>query len=128
MLASAAVDARALARNQALTRVAFGVLQVALPGKAMAGWVGAVAERGDATVITRALGAREIGLGLGQLAALRAGHGVRPWLLACIVADGVDLAASVGARDQIPATGWIGVSAIAASAVAVGAYAARELD
>src|SRR5438093_13663835 len=60
-------DPRTLATALALNRVAFGVGYLIAPERTGTGWIGGAA-RDDATkVFTRALGARDLALGLGAL-------------------------------------------------------------
>jgi hypothetical protein len=74
-------------------------------------------------VLARALGAREIGLGLGLLASLDRGRPARPWLTAGIIADAADLAATVAARDHLPKMSVPMIVAAAGSGLALGAAA-----
>ena len=70
------------------------------------------------------LGARELALGLGTLAARRAGdrRGARLWTAAGVLADGVDVLAVAGAlaRGRVRTPAGLGVLAVAAAAVALG--------
>ena len=52
----------------------------------------------------------------------------RPWLAACLVADAVDLGATLMARDQLPKQGVAAVSVVAAGSVALGAWLLSALD
>lgn len=76
------------------------------------------------------LGAREVAIGLGTAAALRSGdrRAARLWLLGAVLSDAVD-AAAVGAavaRGRLsPVTGGA-VTAVAATATALGVHALRE--
>jgi hypothetical protein len=86
----------------ALGRVIFGVASLAAPavaGRTLAGPGGALP---DAQAFLRGMGGREIGLGLGLLAAVRSGGPVRPWLIAGVLADGSDLAGIAGAWPHMP--------------------------
>jgi hypothetical protein len=116
-----------LARYQALGRVALGAGLLAMPAGLTGAWIGRTASRPGPRVLTRALGARDVALGLGQLRAVSAGAGVRPWLLAGMLADAVDLVASARERDDLPSLGAAGVSAMAAASTALGVYLARQL-
>jgi hypothetical protein len=60
-------------------------------------------DRGTASrarVYVRLFAAREIGLGLGTLNALRSGADVRPWVVAAAIADAGDAAALVAAARE----------------------------
>jgi hypothetical protein len=94
---------RQVARGLAVTRAALGVAIVAAPDATTRRWLGTVSE-GDPgrQVAVRSLGARDVVLGIGTLAALRSGNGVRQatrWLEAGIVADLADAASTALAED-----------------------------
>jgi hypothetical protein len=119
--------ARKLAAALALNRALFGVAYLVEPRRTGAGWVGRSARKRGTTVLTRALGARDLALALGALAALRGGGDARGWFAAHALADGSDLAATLAARDDLPrqglrfATAMAGASTAVAIAGAVGA-------
>jgi hypothetical protein len=120
------MDARTLARLHALGRVAVGGAYALAPGPAARAWVGADGPGLD--VLAIAFGARDAGIGLGVLRALREGHGARPWVAAGALADTADLVATLRARRDLPALAVAGVAALAAGSAALGALLARELD
>jgi hypothetical protein len=106
-------------------RIAFGIASLAAPaltGRTLAGPGGALP---DAQAFLRGMGAREIGLGLGLLAAMRSGAPVRRWVVAGLLADAGDLAGIAGAWQQMPpAKRWAGLgTAGAAAASGVGVLA-----
>lgn len=107
------MTARRAAQGLALSRVAVGVALVAAPERATAGWLGRDARRPGAQVLARALGIRDLALGIGALAALRRGDDAWGWLAGAAAADAVDCAASIAAGDRLPALGRYGVPAIA---------------
>jgi hypothetical protein len=129
-------DFPALARRGAVAvaagRVAIGLTALACPSVPSRPWVGAGADDLVARVFGRALGARDVALGLGALAALQ-----RPaaepgsastWVAAGAVSDSLDVVATVSAWRELPRVGrWLVVlSAGAAALVGVaGAVAAR---
>jgi hypothetical protein len=99
--------ASTLAKGLAINRIGFGVGYIAAPERTGKGWVGRAAEKDAATVLTRALGARDLVLGAGALWAMhRGGRSARPWFAAHAVADATDLAATVAARDSLPRSGF----------------------
>ena len=122
------MDARELATAQGLGRLGIGMAMLAAPERMIVPWVGAAGRRHGTRVLTRALGAREVALGLGQARAVRAGFGVRPWLVGGVIADAVDLVATSRSREDLPLLGVVGVGAIAAGSTALGAYLASRLD
>jgi hypothetical protein len=112
----------------ALARAGFGALLTIAPGITGRAWVGRPAGAPGTRVITTAMGARDVALGLGGAQAARDGAAAVPWLRAAVLADAADLAATLRARDRLPALSVAGVSAMAASGVALGLWLQRELD
>ena len=119
---------RALAATLALNRVAFGVAYLVAPTKTAGGWVGKVARDPASHVLTRALGARDLVLGLGALGAMWSPAGTpRPWFAAHAIADGADLAATIASRRRLPRDGYRFGVAMAAASTAVAALGAARL-
>ena len=79
-------------------------------------------------VATRALGARDLAIGLGTAYAAGQGDGARPWLLAGVLADATDLAATLRARDDLSAAAVAGVGVIAGGSVLLGLWFQAALD
>lgn len=109
----------------AIGRIAFGLASLTAPavtGRTLAGPGGALP---DAQAFLRGMGGREIGLGLGMLAAIRTDGPVRRWVVAGLLADTSDLAGIAGAwRHMPPAKRWLGLgTAGAAAAAGVGVLA-----
>jgi hypothetical protein len=112
-------------------RVALGLTALAWPVLPARPWVGAPADDLAARVFGRALGARDLALGLGALAALRRpAAGARPacaWVAAGALADALDVAASALAWHELPRRGrWL-VAASAGGAALTGAAGAVVL-
>jgi len=99
--------------------MAVGAALLVAPGMARV-WVGEPAAEPGGKALTRALGARDLALGVGLLRAVRGGGDVGPWLGAGMLADGADLAATLLAWDRLPGVGRVGVTAAAASSVGLG--------
>lgn len=125
-------------------RVALGVTALARPGVPARPWVGKTAADGVAAkVFGRALGARDLALGLGALAALNAaavgpgqfnaataGQGAASlWVAAGALSDALDVAVSAASWRELPKlTRWL-VAASAGGAAVVGtagAFAVRQ--
>jgi hypothetical protein len=119
-------------------RVALGVTALAWPSVPARPWVGASADDLAARVFGRALGARDLALGLGALAALRqqpaepapaVGPAVGPapaWIAAGALSDALDVAATVAAWAELPRrTRWL-VAASAGGAALAGAAGAAS--
>jgi hypothetical protein len=116
-----------MASQGALGRVGIGAAMLAAPDLVGRSWVGALGGEPGARVLTTALGAREVALGLGLLDALRSGARPGPWVRAAVLADAADLAATIRARRDLPLAAVLGIGALAAGSVAFGLYAEREL-
>jgi hypothetical protein len=103
----------------AFARIAFGLASLTAPavtGRTLAGPGGALP---DAQAFLRGMGGREIGLGLGILAATRTGGPVRKWVVAVLLADASDMVGIAGAwRHMPPAKRWLGLGTAGAAAAA----------
>ena len=125
-------DIPALLRRGAVTvaagRVALGLTALAWPSVPARPWVGAAADDLAAQVFGRALGARDLALGLGAMAALQ-GPAAEPgsacaWVAAGALSDALDVAASLASWRELPrVTRWL-VAASAGGAALTGAAAA----
>jgi hypothetical protein len=93
---------RSFAKILSLGRAAFGAALLGAPETIGSRWIGAVAEDARTAVPLRALGARDITLGLGTVRAISDGHGATGWLLASAASDAVDLGATLAARESLP--------------------------
>ena len=119
--------ARDVARAIAAGRVLAGVAFLVAPALAGRGWIGADAERPAVRAIFRALGIRDLILGLLTLHVVdRPGVGRRT-VATCAAADAVDFAATLAARDALPPAAANGVLAVAAGAAVAGAAAAAAI-
>jgi hypothetical protein len=113
-------------------RVALGVTALVWPSVPARPWVGAAADGLAARVFGRALGARDLALGLGALAAL---HGpaaeagpARAWVAAGALSDALDVAASLSSWRELPrVTRWL-VAASAGGAALAGAAGSLALS
>jgi hypothetical protein len=109
-------------------RIAIGVVSLLAPRLVGRVIIGAEPSSGGTTLFARMVGARDIGLGLGMLAALDRGAPVRGWLEASALVDGIDAAACLLARDHIRNILRPGVTGLAASGALLSAWLARQLD
>jgi hypothetical protein len=112
-------------------RVALGLTALAWPSVPARPWTGAADDDLTARVFGRALGARDLALGLGALAALRdqaANPGAaRSWVAAGALSDALDVAASLAAWRELPrVTRWL-VAASAGGAALAGVAGAVAL-
>ncbi len=119
---------RDMARAIGLGRIGIGVTLLALPGTAARMWIGRDGAQPAAKVLVRAVGVRDLGLGLGVVRALdREDAPARGWVEAGMVADLVDLGATLVGRD-VPALSRLGILVLAGSAAAAGAWLAPSVD
>jgi hypothetical protein len=112
-------------------RVAIGLAALAWPSVPSRPWVGAAADDLAARVFGRALGARDVALGVGALTALgreSAEPGsARAWVAAGALSDTLDVVASVASWRDLPRIGrWL-VAVSAAGAAFTGAAGAVAL-
>jgi hypothetical protein len=121
------MDARTIARLIAASRVGIGLGLVVAPAPIARRWVGADGRRPTAGVLAMGLGARDLALGAGTLAALSGGE-PRPWLIACATADAADLVATLRGRRALSGVAVAGVGLIAGGAAAVGAWLSAQPD
>lgn len=143
MMAAMSSRWRILARRSASAlaglRIGLGVVAFLAPVRLARGWVGAEAVGANARVLARAMGGRDLALGLGAVAALRGLDGcgaggsavrggtagvARRWLLAGGLADAGDLAATLVAWRKLPQRGrWVALGLAGASVIASAALA-----
>src|SRR5918996_5005056 len=98
------MDARDLAVGLAGARIAIGVVSLLAPGVVGRAMMGPDADSGGTRLLLRVVGARDLTLGIGVLAALERNAPVRGWLRASAVVDGLDAAGSLLARRHLRAT------------------------
>ena len=114
-----------IARFVAAGRIGFGVALIVAPERVTSLWLGSDAGRPGARVVTRGLGARDLALGVGALAATDSQ--LQPWVAGAIVADAADLVATVAAGKSLPRTGRALVGAVAAGGAVLGTIALAGL-
>jgi hypothetical protein len=121
-----AVDVKPLTLY-ATGRILFGVAALVAPataGRILAGDGGAAP---GAQAFLRGMGGREIGLGLGLFAMIRANGPVEPWLVAALLADSSDITGIAGAwRHMAPSKRLLGLGT-AGGAAAIGAIVLATL-
>lgn len=129
--------ARPAAMALAGARCALGLFALMAPDAAARPWVGAAAGgparrrpgRSDAgrRVLARALGGRDVALGLGALLAAGRGAPVRGWVEAGVLADTGDALATVASFGALPPVGRFLVLGASAGAALLGAAVAPSL-
>ncbi len=105
---------RILAGLISFGRFVFGVAFIAQPKLMERGWIGKQARLPGAQVLARAVGARDLAVGLGGMQAVARNDGsARQWLSAAAICDAVDFGATWAAGPAIPRQPRNGVLAIA---------------
>lgn len=124
------MNSRTLLTTLAAGRLAIGALLVARPqGPVGAGWVGSEeAQRPTTALLFRSVGARDMALGLGTLAAARSGSPLKPWLLGATLADAIDLVATFAAGRAIPKQGKAAIVLLAGGAIVQQLAIARTVE
>ena len=122
------MDVAALAKAQAVNRVAMGTGLILAPGIVGRVWSASEARDDRTKVMARALGVRDLALGAAGLLALRDGDAT--WtqraFAAQAAADAVDVAAIIGAGSALPLGKRLSGGLLAGGSAAVAAaYAAR---
>lgn len=113
------MNSRTVITTVALGRLGLGAAMMVAPGKLVGqGWIGAEATRPLASLMIRAVGARDVALAVGTLMALRQGSSLKPWLVGGAIADGTDCVATAAAGAAVPTASRIGVAALAGGGLA----------
>ena len=108
------------------SRVAFGGAFMVLPGLLGRVWAGSDARRPGVKAITRALGIRDLLLGVGALRAVSADEPTRQWLTFGAISDGVDATATLLAYRHVPRSTRRGLVAGAGAAAGLGVWLASR--
>lgn len=127
-MSTKAATAKVGARWLGLGRMALGATALvapALPGRA---WIGADAGKSQVKVLARALGARDVALGLGVVLALRHDAPARGWVEAGGFADLGDVVATLAAFGSLSSRGRWAVLAAAGGGVVAARLLAPALD
>lgn len=108
-------------------RAALGLVALTLPGLVARPWIGESSRGPRAAVLGRALGGRDLALGVGALLAHDEPAQLRRWAAAGALADAGDVAATLVSFRALPPRGRIAVLASAAGACLAGSAAAALL-
>ena len=115
-------SARLLTTAFALGRLAFGIGLLARPRQVASGWIGQDAERGAVRVVLRGLGARDVALSAGALAALGDEDRLAHWLAAAIGCDLSDVVATLAApAESLPGNACWGTVVLGGGSAVAGA-------
>lgn len=122
-------DARRGARWLAYGRIGLGIAALVAPGVPAAPWVGAgEARRPSVRLMARALGARDIALGVGPVLALRHGAPARGWIAAGGLADAGDLVATLLGWSSLPRRARYAMLGVIAASLAASHVLAPAVD
>jgi hypothetical protein len=122
------VAPRDLALLNARGRMAIGAAMMVAPRLIGPMWVGDDGDRPAVKLLARALGVRDLVVGLGTAVALDRGAPVRGWLEGAAVADAVDFVATLAVGDAIPRRSRRSVLLIAAASAVSCALLSRALE
>ena len=121
------MDLRGVVRATSVARLAIGAGMVLAPRVLGAAWIGEAAHTPGTSVMTRAFAAREAFLGGATLALIDTP--AAPAIVAAnALCDGVDLAATLAARDDLPRPAVLAVGGAAAGAFVGGLVYAVALS
>jgi len=122
------MEARDLALGLAGGRIAIGVVSLLAPGPVGRAMMGPEGDSGGMRLLLRVVGARDLALGIGVLAALDRDAPVRGWLRASAVVDGLDAAGSLLARHHLRATVFPAAAGAATAGALLSGWLAGQLD
>jgi hypothetical protein len=122
------MEARDLAVGLAAARIAIGVVSLLAPGLVGRAMIGPEGDSGGTRLILRVLGARDLALGIGVLAALDRNAPVRGWLRASAVVDGLDAAGSLLARHYLRPIVVPAAAGAASAGALLSGWLAGQLD
>jgi hypothetical protein len=117
-----------MAQGVAGTRIVFGAAFMLMPGLTGRVWIGRDAERRGVKLLTQAIGARDLTMGLGALIAMSQGKPARGWMEAISLTDAGDFVCGLLAKGRIPPAARAAVLVLAGSSAAQAAYAATGVD
>ena len=121
------MEARDLAVGLAGGRIAIGVVSLVAPGRLGRAMMRSDGDSRATRLILRALGARDLALGLGVLTALDRDGPVHGWLRASAVVDGLDAVGCLLARDQLRPIVFPAAAGAATGGALLSGWLSREL-
>jgi hypothetical protein len=122
------MEARDLALGLAGGRIAIGVASLLAPGLVGRAMMAPEGDSGGTRLFLRVVGARDLALGIGVLAALGRNAPVRGWLRASAVVDGLDVAGSVLARHDLRPIVFPAAAGAATAGALLSGWLAGQLD
>jgi hypothetical protein len=122
------MEARDLAVGLAGGRIAIGVVSLLAPGLVGRAMIRSDGDSGGTRLFLRVVGARDLALGLGVIAALDRDGPVHGWLRASAVVDGLDAAGCLLARRQLRPTVFPAALGAAAAGALLSGWLAGQFD
>lgn len=123
------IDARRCARWLSYGRIGLGVTALVAPGLPAGPWVGgAESARPSVKLLARALGGRDVALGLGPVLAMRHESPTRGWIEAGGLADAADLVGTLVAWRSLPHRTRLVMLAVIAGSLVASRMIATALD
>jgi hypothetical protein len=122
------MEARDLAVGLSGGRIAVGAASLLVPGVVGRAMMGPDGDSGAARLFLRVVGARDLALGIGVLAALGRNAPVQGWLRASAVVDGLDAAGSLLARHHLRPTVFPAAAGAATAGALLSGWLAGQLD
>ena len=119
---------RTIAAGVLALRVGYGAALMAVPERLTMRWLGPAVEHAPTQVPLRGLGAREVLLHAGGLAAALGGAPVRPWLAASVAGDVTDIVATVAGRRALPGGAAPATAAVAGASALLSVAVAAAVD
>ena len=109
-------------------RITIGVVSLLAPGLVGRAMMGPKGDLGRTRFLLRVVGARDLALGIGVLAALDHDAPVRGWLRASAVVDGLDAAGCLVARHHLRPTVFPAAAGAATTGALLSGWLAGQLD
>jgi hypothetical protein len=119
---------RVLAISVLALRVAYGAALIAAPARLTRRWLGPAVEHEPTRIALRGLGAREVLLHAGGIAATLRGGAVRPWLAASVAGDITDIAATAAGQRGLPDGAAPATLAVAGASALISVAVGAALD
>lgn len=121
-------QSRQLAQGLAVARIALGLTAMTLPDLPLRLWLGRRGHDPAVRLVGRALGARDLALGMGALLSMRHDAPVRGWVEAGGMADAGDFGATLVGFSLLPRVGRWAVLAAAAGGAGAARLASVHVD
>lgn len=122
------MDDRDTARMLAWARIGVGSVLFLMPRMSASTWTGREEPEFPTKMMVRALGARDLIIGVGLAAALESGRSASSWLQAGAAADASDALGTLGSARDLGALRALGLFVIEAGAAVLGLSLAESLD